>query len=391
MAVPIQIDETTGTLTRTLAAQERSEDSFTLYTNVEGKFATGKVKHNVLLGIDLNRSETQQRTRFNPFNPSNLAPLNIFAPNYQAFPAPDFQTIDFLYDDDVSNQRLGIYLQDKIDILDNLILLAGLRYDTFEETITNNLNNSESSQNNEAFSPRIGIVYQPIKAISLYSSYGQSFNPKPFLYDRTIEGNFLKPEEGEGFEVGIKGEIIPNRLATTFAYFNITKQNVATIDSFNPFVAVVIEEQQNQGIEFDLGGQIRPGWNIIASYAYIDAKVTKDNEPEIVGSRFPNIPEHSASLWTNYGIQKGNLKGLGLGVGFNFVDERKGGLPNSFEVDSYFLTNAAIFYNRKNWQLRLNFNNLFDVDFIEAIDTSPVRRVYPGTPFTVRGSVSVQF
>ena len=392
--VPIIVDESTNVLTRTFTQEEREEDSFTLYTNVEGSFATGKVEHNLLLGIDFNHSQTDLSTRFDPFpldssNP-NLTFINIFEPDYDAFPAPAAENIDFFVNDDVTNDRLGIYLQDKIDLLDNLILLAGLRYDTFDQTITNNLDNSEVSQDSDAFSPRIGIVYQPIEAISLYTNYSQSFNPKPFLYNRSFDGTLLEPETGEGFEVGLKGEIVPNRLAATVAYFKIAKENVATEDGFNPFAAVVIEEQQSQGIELDLAGEIQSGWNIIASYAYIDSEITEDNNPDLIGNRFPNIPEHSASLWTTYEIQQGDLEGLGLGIGFNYVGERQGGLPNSFEVDSYFLTNAALFYNRQNWQLRLNFNNLFDVDFIESVDTSSVRRIDPGRPFVVRGSVSVQ-
>ena len=390
LALPFQIDEETGILTRTFADQEREEDSFTLYTNVEGNFTTGKVQHNVLFGIDLNRSESKQQSRFDPV-PSSFAPLDIFNPDYDAIPEPDntLDTIGFFNDDEIATNRLGIYVQDKIDLLDNLILLAGLRYDTVDQTITDNLTNTEESQNNDAFTPRVGIVYQPIEPISLYASYAESFNPNN--EDRTVDGDFLEPETGQGFEVGVKGEIIPNRLTTTFAYFNITKQNVSTEDSTNPFASVATGEQQSQGIELDLTGEILPGWNIIASYAYIDAEVSEDNNPEIVSSRLPNIPENSASLWTTYEIQQGDLEGLGFGIGFNFVGERKGGFPNSFQVDSYFLTNAAIFYKRKNWQARLNFDNLFDVDFIEAVNFSQVRGVHPGEPFTIRGSIAVQF
>ena len=394
VAAPILFNEDTNVLTRTFTQQEREEDSFTLYTNVEGNFATGKIEHNLLFGIDLNHTQTDLSTRFDPFplDPSNpnLSFINIFDPDYDAFPAPDPDTIDFLINDDVTNDRLGIYLQDKIDLLDNLILLAGLRYDTFDQTITNNLNNTEVSQNSDAVTPRIGIVYQPIEAISLYTNYSQSFNPQPFLYNRSVDGSLLEPESGEGFEVGVKGEIVPNRLAATVAYFNITKENVVTEDAFNPFLAVVTAQQQSQGIELDLIGEIQPGWNVIASYAYIDSEITEDNNPDLIGSRFPNIPEHSAGLWTTYEIQQGDLEGLGLGIGFNYVGERQGGLPNSFEVDSYFLTNAALFYNRQNWQLRLNFNNLFDVDFIETVNTSTVRDINLGRPFQVKGSVSVQ-
>jgi iron complex outermembrane recepter protein len=66
-------------------------------------------------------------------------------------------------------------------------------------------------------------------------------------------------------------------------------------------------------------------------------------------------------------------------------------LPNSFEVDSFFLTNAAIFYRRDNWRFALNFKNLFDVDYIDAVRDSRVRGIYPGEPLTVVGSVSVEF
>ena len=390
LALPFEIDNETGILTRVFADQEREEDNYYLYTNVEGNFATGSIKHNVLFGVDLGRTEAKQKTVFNP-GPSSSAPLDIFDPDYDAIPEPDddIDSIGLFNDDEITTDRLGIYIQDKIDLFDNIILLAGLRYDTVDQTQQDNLSDTEQSQNNDAFTPRVGIVYQPIETVSLYASYSQSFNPNTL--DTTAEGDFLEPEEGEGFEVGVKGEIIPNRLAATLAYFDITKQNVATADPNVPFSSIATGEQQSQGIELDLTGEILPGWNIITSYAYIDAEVSEDNDPEIVGSRLPGIPEHSASLWTTYEIQKGSLEGLGFGIGFNFVGEREGGLPNSFEVDSYFLTNAALFYSRENWQVRLNFDNLFDVNFIEAVENSPERGVYPGEQFTIRGSISVQF
>ena len=390
LALPFEIDEETGILTRTFADQERQEDTFALYTNIDGKFNTGKIKHNVLFGIDLARSESRETTNFDPI-PESFAPLDIFNPDYDAISEPDdnIDNIGLFNDNELDTNRLGIYLQDKIDLLDNLILLAGLRYDIADQTLTDNLTDTEQSQNNDALTPRVGLVYQPIEQISLYGSYAQSFEPN--TEDTTADGDFLEPEEGEGFEFGVKGEIISNRLAATVAYFNITKSNVATEDPENPFSSVATGEQESQGVELDLSGEILPGWNIIASYAYIDAEVSEDNDPEIVGSRLSNIPEHSASLWTTYEIQKGNLQGLGFGIGFNFVGERKGGLPNSFEVDSYFLTNAALFYNRENWQLRLNFDNIFDEEFIEAVGESSVRGVHPGEPFTVRGSIAVQF
>lgn len=177
----------------------------------------------------------------------------------------------------------------------------------------------------------------------------------------------------------------------TLSYFDITKQNVATSDPIFFGFSIATGEQKSQGFEFDMTGEILPGWNIIAAYAYTDAEISEDNTPELSGNRLFNVPKHSASLWTTYTIQSGNLQGLGFGIGFNYVGEREGDLDNSFQVDSYFLTNAAIFYRRDNWRFALNFKNIFDIDYIEAVESSRLFSNLPGDPFTVIGSVSVEF
>ncbi|NEQ33671.1 MAG: TonB-dependent receptor, partial [Leptolyngbya sp. SIO4C5] len=110
-----------------------------------------------------------------------------------------------------------------------------------------------------------------------------------------------------------------------------------------------------------------------------------------VGNRLFNSPRHSAGLWTTYEIQQGNLQGLGFGLGFNYVGSRYGDLANSFEVEDYFLTNAALFYERDNWRFRLNVNNLFDVRYISDTNNSRSFGNSPGAPLSVVGSVSVTF
>ncbi len=137
-------------------------------------------------------------------------------------------------------------------------------------------------------------------------------------------------------------------------------------------------------------GEILPGWNIVANYAYTDTEITEDNDG-LEGNQLFGVPEHNANLWTTYDIQAGPLSGLGLGIGVNFVGERFGDNANSFTLDSYFLTNAAISYQRDNWQAGLNFRNLFDVNYIESAENSRTGEINPGEGFTVVGSVSVEF
>ncbi|MEM7062499.1 MAG: TonB-dependent siderophore receptor [Cyanobacteria bacterium P01_B01_bin.77] len=391
-AAPLFLDESTGILDRFVVDQFGETDTYSLYTNAQGKFKTGSVQHRLLFGIDLNRVEDETITRSNFEQEDFFSPINIFEPDDLAFPRFSDDSLVDIFDDSPATRRdqLGIYLQDQIDILDNLILVAGLRYDLVDQETTLVVTGEEASeQQEEALTPRIGIVYQPIEPISLYANYSRSFVPNSAT---DTDGQLLEPEEGEGFEVGIRGEIIENRLAVNLAYFDITKQNVATDDPNDPFFAsIATGEQRSRGVDVNLTGEILPGWNMVASYAYIDAEITEDNTFP-VGNRLSGVPEQSASLWTTYEIQSGDLQGLGFGLGVNFVDERQGDLSNSFQADSYFLTNAAVFYRRNNWQARLNIDNLFDIDFIESVSNSDrTRRIYPGDPLTVRASVSYTF
>ncbi len=387
LPLPLSLDESTGILNRVFAAQSNETDTYSLYTNVQGEFNTGSIEHTLLLGVDLFRAEGEIITRFGR---NFLAPINIFDPDYSTASTPSLESLDLIpgNSNTSTTDQLGIYLQDQIDILDNLILVGGLRYNTVDRETTDLVTDEETEQDYDDLIPRIGIVYQPVEPISLYANYSRSFAPNFFATD--ADGEPLEPEQGEGFEVGVRAELIDDRLAATLAYFDITKQNVATADPNDPFASVAVGEERSQGIDLYLTGEILPGWNVVASYAFIDAEVTEDNT-DIVGNQLRGIPEHSASLWTTYEIQSGDLQGLGLGLGFNFVGERQGDLANSFEADSYFLTNAAIFYRQEKFQLRLNLDNLFDVDYIEALGNNRVRGIYPGDPFTIRGSVSIEF
>jgi iron complex outermembrane recepter protein len=91
-----------------------------------------------------------------------------------------------------------------------------------------------------------------------------------------------------------------------------------------------------------------------------------------------------------YEFQRGFLEGFGVGAGVFYIGDRQGDLDNSFTLPSYTRTDAALFYQRNNWEASLNFQNLFDVDYIKSSETYR-EAIRPGNPFTVIGSVSVEF
>lgn len=384
------VEEDTEQLDRRWRSNDDLYESYALQTNVVGKFATGSINHTLLFGVDLERETRvgkQSRLADDPDDPPFL--IDIFDPVDRNVPRPDITDLTFLArDEDNRLDRLGIYLQDQISLLDNLKLLVGGRFDLFDQQSKNFLTSTTFNQDRQRFSPRAGLVYQPIEQISLYASFSQSFNPD--IFSTTADGSPLEPTIGNQYEVGIKGEFLDGRLSTTLAAYEITKKNVAAINPEDQDFSIPIGEVRSRGIELDIIGEITDGWNIIASYAYTDAEISEGNEFFAAGNRLTNVPENSASLWTTYEVQSGDLEGLGFGVGLFFVGEREGDSDNTFRLPSYVRTDAALYYRRNNWRAALNFQNLFDVDYIRS-SAGFRASVYPGEPFTVIGTVSVEF
>lgn len=350
---------------------------YTLQTELVGRFNTGSILHQPLLGVELRRNVWN----YTSFDVTEPLLLDIFNPNYDvAFPdIPDEETFSYT----TRRDTLGIYLQDQITFADNLKLLIGGRFDAFHRRDDFGTPEEESLT---SFSPRVGIVYQPIEPISLYASYTRSFQPDRFL-GRSVTNTPFEPTIGRQYEIGIKADI-SEQLSATLAAFEITKTNVLTTDPINPDFSIQVGAQRSRGIELDISGEILPGWNIITSYAYINAITSEDNTIP-VGNRLINVPEHAASLWTTYEIQSGDLQGLGFGLGLYYVGDRNADLENTAILPSYFRTDSAIYYKRENWKLAFNFQNIFNETYYETSQTRNI--IYPGAPFTVIGSFSIEF
>ncbi|MBW4428178.1 MAG: TonB-dependent siderophore receptor [Nostoc desertorum CM1-VF14] len=382
------LDEETGELSRLSYFSQRRDNAYSLQTDVLGKFNTGSIKHQVVLGFDYTKI-TEDGT-FGDFE--SYPSIDIFDPVYARLEYPKEGILNFFRDD--SLDKYGFYFQDQIEIIPQLKLLAGGRFDIFDQTrSTRNLGEEkqEFSQSDSNFSPRLGIVYQPSQNISLYASYATSFEPS-LAANRNGNDQPFEPETGRQFEVGVKADITRN-LSATLALYDLRKQNVATADVStvdDPDDQIQTGEQTSRGIEFDIAGEITPGWRVIASYSYIDAFVSEDTNPDLVGRRRDNVPEHAASLWTTYEMQQGSLQGLGFGLGLFFVGDRFGDLDNSYVLPSFVRTDASVFYKRNNWRAAVNVRNLFDNTYFTGSDSSRLG-VYYGEPLTLIGSFSIEF
>jgi iron complex outermembrane receptor protein len=150
---------------------------------------------------------------------------------------------------------------------------------------------------------------------------------------------------------------------------------------------VAAGEVRSRGFDLNVAGNLTPDWRVIGGYAYVDAEVTKDNVIRS-GTRLMTIARNSFSLLNVYEFQDGVFKGLGLGTGLKYVDERAGQTANTaFSMDSYTVVDLLGFY-KINDKVRLNLDvkNLFDRDYEEGAFGNVY--AYPGAPRTVQVGIS---
>ncbi len=384
---PNRLLDDNRTLMLSLNLSDQSLQTYYWQNDTSGKFQTGWLKHQVVFGFDLGR----ERFASNGVS-GQQRPIDIYNPVYSFAPGPLARQSDSV----TVNDSAGVYGQDLLILRDNLKLLLGGRFDYFDQLNDNRLTRAVSAAIDRKFTPRLGLVYQPVEPVSLYASWSRSFQPQLQL---TYDNQPFKPETGEQYEAGVRIEGFNKRLTSTIAVYQITKQNVSTPD-IRPGVpsgfSVQFGEQRSRGVEIDLSAQPTRRWNLIFTYGYINAIVSKDNARAgaipIVGNALLGAPGHTGSIWSSYEFDKSLVRGLGFGVGLFGVGRRFGDNEHTFEVPGYARADASVFYraykaDRVRFRLALNLNNLLDKKYYEG-----VRGRYGVVPGPPRNAVaSLQF
>lgn len=377
-----------GNMNLSLFQQPTMGQSYYLQNEAVGVFSIGPFEQRLLAGVEIGREQLTQIIRSQRFGTTNIfSPTRVFTPS---------GTLNTVFDGDVRSNFLAPYIVDQVALLHNLKLTLGGRFDIFEQEQVDRGTATNLAQN--FFSPMVGLTYQPVEPVTLYANYSRSFAPQ--LGSITRNGDIIRPATGTQYEAGIKLEPLEGRLFTNLAVFQITQRNVATFDPTDPTFRFSLPtgERRSQGVELDVGGRLMPGWDMIATYAYIDAEITATDSVLGIaaGNTFANVPLHSGSLWTTYTIQSGPLQNFGAGLGFFAAAKRLGDLQNSYEMPGYVRTDAALYYRkpeifrRTNLTASLNFRNLFDTQYYEGSRENR-REIYAGVPFTVLGSVKLEF
>ena len=247
----------------------------------------------------------------------------------------------------------AIYAQIFSQLTDRLSVLGGLRQDW--QRNDGQFNGQGAPISGSQLSPRFGATYNLSGNTILFGNWGKSFAPN-FAFD--IDGDVFESDQIRQIEVGLRQKLFGDRALLTLAAFDIKRFNVVIpdINSFGQSIAA--GKQSSRGGEIDLTGQLAPGLETIATYAYVRTRADEPGDPNF-GQQLAATPKHSASLFVRYALEEGAARGLSLNGGVTWNSRIQASLPNSIVIPANARLDLGLAYTiADRWRLGLNVNNI---------------------------------
>ena len=372
--IPNVVNEAARTVTLNRQSTDRAEHGWFNQLEPSGRFSTGPLEHKLRLGF-----ETGRQSKYGlRIDRANIATVDLFDPVLPVLPLEVAGTPGThrtgVY------KTLGFYAQDMISLGEHWKALAGLRYDRFRQEVHQRIAGQPDLARTDTFwSPRIGLVWQPTPAQSYYVSWNKSYQPSGETFALSTSSADIAPEKTINSEIGAKFDLFDGKLSTTISAFNLKRSDIKATDPILLKV-VPVGVQRTRGIEISAQLELSQGWQAIASYAYLDARIIRspalDSGVPIQGNRPTLTPVNSASLW----LMRSFGDRFGLGGGVNYVGDRQANLANSVVLPEYITADAMAWARLGKLKAQLNVRNIFDRDYFVSGHGTVGNLNMPGAP-----------
>lgn len=332
------------------------DQTIEIQQNFNGDFRIGGLRNRIVVGLDYLRRNSDQRFYYGNYD---VVALNDPSINYYTFNAANLIAArangtagNYLYPSIFKSNTYSAYASDVLNITDQLIALAALRVDRYDNL------GSRASLNGPlaggfkqtAFSPKFGLVYQPLKdVLSIFGNYQNGFTN---ISGTDYQNKTFKPEQANQIEGGIKVNAFDGRLSSTISYYNIKVKDIVR-SYVDPEGIIVNQSIQNgtqvsKGLEAEVTVNPLSGLNITTGFTY--NKSYYENAYADVNGRRPGTAgsPYTVNFWASYRLPAYMVKGVGVGFGGNYASDNK--IINSvsqgvFYLPAYTILNASAFWD----------------------------------------------
>jgi len=413
MATYGSVDPVTLTGTRALGAAGHDEAVQNLFDlSVNGFFTLFGREHRYTVGADYAKVDGSGLRQYTTLGYQFGAgpPVDVFNFDPSLYPAPELQ-LSAVYPVYEQSQK-GYYATVGLQLAEPLRLTLGGRYGEFRYAMVYQPvlaggaygPPSVTRYEDSAFIPSAALTWDFAPNWTTYVSYAQTFKVQAGSLKGPLPGTPLDPITGDGYEVGVKGEM--GALNAAIALYRINRDGQGVFDPSYPDVTYengancCYLQQANiktEGIDVEVSGTMLPGWQMFAGYTY----TTSDFEGgRALGVYYLNMtPKNLFKMWTTWQLP-GQYSRWSVNAGMvaqtkSFISGSvvrqgsSGAVPFEFTQGSYALLNASIKYRFSDtWSIGLYGDNLLDKKYYQLLGSTETQNGY-GTPrsfmLTVRG------
>ncbi|TAN05715.1 MAG: TonB-dependent siderophore receptor [Rhodanobacteraceae bacterium] len=337
-----------------------------------GKFGSGDVTQNVLVGLDFRHYTDDAEFGF-----AAAPPIDLFNPVYGVpITTPP---LSFPYLQQIQKQT-GLYAEDVIKIAPWVLTVGGREDDL-------NTSNFGKGTTNHQFTYHVGLNYLMKDGLAPYVSYATSFQPTS---GADFQGAAFKPTSGNQVEAGLKfqpSSVPPGtHIFATLAAYELKQNNVLTPDPNHLFFQVQTGQVEVKGLELEGVMRVGDHWSFNAALTTMNPVVTKSNGPDL-GKQLPVTPKHMVSALVDYTQQTGRLAGLGASLGFRYIGPSYGDAANLYRSPGATIWDATIHYGLgDHWLMDLSLSNLFNKTYVAQC--SSVSACYYGVKRVVNFTIT---
>lgn len=400
-----------GIAARNLTRSKSKEFTYNEQINLNGHFNTGKITHTLLVGVDADQSKTISNSFTYPITANAANPDGLAAYNYGNVNLLDPATYagSGIEPDTriVSNTsalifRMGGFAQDLVTVTEKFKVLAGVRW-TFQKTPTTTITSAATGVQtpgatadkiDKAFSPKLALIYQPLKTSSVYVSYANNFIPNT---GTDIYYAPLSPSTVDQYEAGVKNDLFGGRLSVNLTWYKIINNKFAQQALIgangeangDANLKELNGKTASDGLELDITGTIVKGLNFIAGYSYNFIRYTETRDKTVYtvpapttqnpaqtrtitlggvieGQRLVGSTKNTANASLFYTIQEGSVKGLKFGASAYYTGARNGGYNDSkiqaysrlIPLSAFTTVDLSAGYNWKKLSLLAKISNI---------------------------------
>jgi catecholate siderophore receptor len=355
-------------------------------TDVTVGLNTGRLKHTLLVGVEVGRQVTDNFRNTAHFDGDATSVAVPFANPIVATPV-SFSQNGTDANNHVAANISAVYAQNQVVLSPQWQAIAGLRYERFDLRFHNNRDGNDLGRDDHMLSPRFGLVFKPVETVSTYASYSMSHLPSSGdqFSSLTATTETLEPEAFRNYELGAKWDVV-EELAITGAAYRLDRSNSTSRDPNDAARTIQTGRQRTTGYELGVTGSIVPRWQVTGGWARQRATIVSATTAARAGASVPLVPHSMVSLWNRYQI----TSRVGAGIGVIRQTRNYAAIDNSVTLPGFTrLDGAAYVRLTSDVHLQLNVENVLDRRYFPTSQGN--NNIMPGAPRTLRVGLSTGF